>query len=106
MTLYLRKFGEILNGRPLAREAVLRAKQIINGADGGFSLDGSNSVSNDVLILDWSGVRVVMPGFADEFISGLQALYPEKQIEMQGVKSNSVLNDVLKIVGVEKVVAV
>ena len=88
MTLQMIKFGNILNSRPAGREAVLRAKQIING-------------SNDAegIILDFSEVQVLTPSFADEFINGLKELYQNKKITFKGVTNNTINNDTLSALG-------
>lgn len=87
--LQMVKFGNILNSRPAGREAVLRAKQIING-------------SNDPegIILDFSGVEVLTPSFADEFIKGLQEIYVDKKISFQGIENNAVIKDTLTALNV------
>ena len=88
MILRMIKFGNILNSRPAGREAVLRAKQIING-------------SNDAegIILDFSEVEILTPSFADEFINGLKELYQNKKITFKGVTSNTINNDTLSALG-------
>lgn len=84
MILQMVKFGNILNSRPAGREAVLRAKQIING-------------SNDPedIVLDFSGVEVLTPSFADEFVKGLKEIYQDKKIVFEGITNNPVIKDTL-----------
>lgn len=93
MILELKKFGKILNNRATGREAVLRARQIMNG----------EKDTPDDLILDFSEVDIVTPSFADEFITGLKAQYPQKQIKIQGAEGNPVLQEVLHLVDQDKV---
>jgi hypothetical protein len=88
MILELKKFGTILNSRSSGREAILRVKQIVNG----------EKDTADDLVLDFTGVEVVTPSFADEFIRGLRETYPKKEIKIQGTEGNPVLKDVIKIV--------
>ncbi len=88
MVLELKKFGKILNSRASGREAVLRARQIVNG----------EKDTSDDLILDFSEVGVVTPSFADEFISGLKKQYPHKKLNIRGAEGNKVLQDVLNLV--------
>ncbi len=88
MTLELKKFGKILNSRASGREAVLRARQIVNG----------EKDTPDDLVIDFSEVDVVTPSFADEFIAGLKKQYPQKEIKLQGGENNKVLQDVLRLV--------
>lgn len=83
------KFGNILNSRPAGREAVLRAKQIINGSE-----------DSEGIVLDFSGVEVLTPSFADEFITGLKELYQNKTITFQGFdESKPVIKDTLSALG-------
>ncbi|MFA5872105.1 MAG: STAS-like domain-containing protein [Parcubacteria group bacterium] len=84
MIVEVRKFGNILNSRPSGREAVLISKQIING-------------SKDIneIALDFNGVEVITPSFADEFISGIKLLYPSSKIKIVGMENNPVIKEVL-----------
>lgn len=88
MTLQMIKFGNILNSRPTGREAVLRARQIINGSN-----------ESEGIVLDFSGVEVLTPSFADEFVKGLKEIYPDKKIIFEGITDNFVINDTLKALG-------
>ena len=85
MLLELRKFGKILNGRPAGREAVLRVKQIVNGADG----------ANEI-VLDVSGVELLTPSFADELINGIKRDLPNSTVRVVGLENNVVIKDTLK----------
>ena len=84
MLLEMKKFGNILNSRPAGMEAVLRAKQIINGSD-----------VSDPIILDFAGVEVLTPSFADEFVSGIKNNYQNRKIIIQGYTNNLVLKETL-----------
>jgi anti-anti-sigma regulatory factor len=88
MVLQMLKFGNILNSRPAGREAALRAKQIING-------------SNDPkgIVLDFSGVEVLTPSFADEFVKGLKEIYQGKKITFEGIANSPVIKDTLTALG-------
>lgn len=88
MILEMKKFGNVLNSRPAGREAVLRAKQIING-----------SSDPEGIAMDFSGVEVLTPSFADEFIKGLKELYKDKNIKIQGYENNLVVKETLKSLG-------
>ncbi len=92
MILELKKFGKILNNRATGREAVLRARQIVNG----------EKDTPDDLVLDFSEVDIVTPSFADEFIAGLKAQYPQKQIKIRGAEGNPVLEEVLHLVKMDQ----
>ena len=80
----MKKFGNILNSRPAAMEAVLRAKQIINGSD-----------VSEPIILDFVEVEVLTPSFADEFVSGIKKNYQNRKIIIQGYANNLVLRETL-----------
>lgn len=88
--LQMVKFGVILNSRPAGREAVLRVKQILNGIVG----------SNDIEI-NFSGVQILTPSFADEFVKGLKNLYPNNPIKFYGL-DNNVIKDTLTSLGLIK----
>jgi len=80
----MKKFGNILNSRPAGMEAVLRAKQIINGSD-----------VSEPIVLDFIEVEVLTPSFADEFISGIRKNYQNRKIIIQGYTNNLVLKETL-----------
>jgi len=84
MIVEVKKFGAILNSRPSGREAVLIVKQIING-----------SKDIDEIILDFNGVDIITPSFADEFISGIKEFYPKSNVKIIGMENNPVIKDVL-----------
>jgi hypothetical protein len=88
MILEMKKFGNILNSRPSAGEAVLRVKQIINGN------------ADEEIILDYNGVEVLTPSFADELINGIKKLYPSKQLKYSGYENNDMVKDVLEKLGI------
>ncbi len=84
MIIEIKKFGKILNSRPAGREAVLRAKQIINGY-----------ASLEEIVIDMSGLDVLTPSFADEFYTGVKNLYPESSIKVTGYEDNVVVKETL-----------
>jgi hypothetical protein len=61
MTIDMVKFGAVLNARPAGREALLAIRPRLT------------SVTN--LTLDFRGVKVLTPSFADEFITPLMEQY-------------------------------
>ncbi len=67
----MQKFGTVLNGRPTGREALLRLRQIING-----------SADKENIVLDFSGVEVLTPSYADELLKGLRDHYGKEKIEI------------------------
>lgn len=81
------KFGNVLNSRPAGREAVLRAKQILNG------------FTDSEVQLDFSSVEVLTPSFADEFIKGLKNEYLDKKVTYMEFKKNVVIKETLALLG-------
>jgi len=79
------KFGSILNSRPAGREAVLRAKQILNG------------FTDNEVQLDFSSVEVLTPSFADEFIKGLKNEYLDKKVTFMEFEKNVVIKETLDL---------
>lgn len=82
--LEIQKFGKILNSRPAGQEALMRAKQLINGSQ------------EDNIVLDLTAVEVMTPSFADEFINGLKNVYPNKKIQVIGFDNNLLIQETLK----------
>lgn len=85
MILEMKKFGKILNSRSDGREAILRARQIING-----------SQNFNKIVVDFSEVEIMSPSFADEFMNGLKKQYENKEIKIEGIEKNPVIKDTLK----------
>ena len=63
----MKNFGDILMSRPAGREAFLMAKAYVFG----------NIEKNDEIILDFDGIKVLAPSWADEFISGIKSKYSD-----------------------------
>lgn len=60
------KFGDILNSRPTGREAYL-----------GFRPRLLHDLKeNEEIMLDFEGIRVLTPSFADEFVTKIVESYP------------------------------
>ena len=64
MKIEVGKFGEILVSRPAGREAFLAAKAYLKPES-----------PKEPIELDFAGVKVLAPSWADEFIGGLKSLY-------------------------------
>jgi len=58
-------FGDVLISRPAGREAFLMAKAYVF----------REIKENDDIILDFNGIKVLTPSWADEFISGIKSEY-------------------------------
>ena len=61
MKIQMKKFGELLLSRPAGREAFLAASAYLSFPPPGEAIE-----------LDFEGVKVLAPSWADEFISGLK----------------------------------
>lgn len=67
MKIELKKFGTVLTSRPSGKEAYLAAKA--------YSLPKN---SKEKIEVDFSGVEVLTPSWADEFITPLFLEFPER----------------------------
>jgi hypothetical protein len=70
MTVEMRTIGEILDSRPAGREALLALRPRL-------------STVKD-LVLDFGGVKVLTPSFADEFVTPLIGEFDLKLMNTQG----------------------
>ncbi|HBU07597.1 MAG TPA: DUF4325 domain-containing protein [Candidatus Magasanikbacteria bacterium] len=70
MKLELKKFGTTLSSRPAAREAWLSTRSYIL----------SDKKSDEKIEIDFDGVQVLTPSWADEFISSMNQEYPNDVI--------------------------
>ena len=68
MLVNMNNFGDILMSRPAGREAFLLAKAYVF----------TELKENDDIILDFNGIKVLAPSWADEFISGIRSEYSNK----------------------------
>lgn len=67
MKIELKKFGAILSSRPAGKEAWLVAKAYI-----------VPDIKDENVEIDFSGVQVLTPSWADEFLTPLKNIYGEK----------------------------
>ena len=65
MTIEMRRIGNVLDSRPEGREAFLGIRPTL-------------PTSQEEITLDFQGVDVLTPSFADEFVTALIELYPGK----------------------------
>lgn len=78
MTIQLNKFGIILVSRPAGKEAWLAFQPVLN------------SVSADEnIIVDFAGISVLTPSWADEFITPLKSRFGNK-VALQNTKNPSI----------------
>ena len=69
MKIEVKKFGEILTARSEGREAYLVSRAYLKPV-----------TEDDLVELDFEGVKVLTPSWADEFISGLRAEYGKRLV--------------------------
>jgi len=62
MEIKVTNFGDILMSRPAGREAFLMAKSYVF----------KELKANEIITLDFDGIKVLAPSWADEFLSGLK----------------------------------
>lgn len=73
MTIEMKKFGTILNSRPDGREAAFRLFQIVGSAD------------EAIVVVDFNGVEILTPSFADEFLRTVYEKYSgQKEVKIVG----------------------
>jgi hypothetical protein len=70
MKLELQKYGDILTSRPDGREAWLSAR----------AYNFNDLKPNEKIEVSFDGVKVLTPGWADEFISALKKEYPNRVV--------------------------
>lgn len=69
MRIEIKKFGEILTSRPSGREAFLVIRAYLKPTKEDESIE-----------LDFSGVKVLAPSWADEVVTGLRQEYGDRVI--------------------------
>lgn len=79
MRVTMSKFGVLLNSRPAGREAALRLFQIVNG-----------SGKKEDVVLDFSGVEVLTPSFADEFLHKVKEKYGTDKVKIENTDTKVV----------------
>ena len=65
MVIPISNFGDILMSRPAGKEAFLMSKAYVF----------KGIKENEEIILDFDGIKVLAPSWADEFISGIKSEY-------------------------------
>lgn len=87
MTIELKKFGNILSSRPAGKDAWLSAQA--------YLLSGIKP--DEKIEVDFSGVAVLSPSWADEFITPLKKTYPSQVIFLPS--DNSSVKASLEMIG-------
>jgi len=87
MIIQLKKFGAVLNSRPSGREAHLAFKpSLLQKKEG------------EKIIIDFQGVEVLSPSWADEFISLVVKKYGDEIVEFENT-TNASVQATLEILG-------
>jgi hypothetical protein len=66
MNIKVSNFGDVLLSRPAGKEAFLLARSYVF----------SDMDQAEELVLDFDGIKVLTPSWADEFITAIKAAYP------------------------------
>ena len=85
MIIQMSKFNTVLNGRPAAKEAVLRIFQIVNG-----------SADREDVVIDFVGVEVLTPSYADELLRSLRERYGTKKVKI--INTSLSISETIKMV--------
>jgi len=80
MKIEIKKFGTMLISRPAGKEAFAAAKAYVFPPN----------FTDKVIILDFTGVEVLSPSWADEFISGIKGSYKDCRLEFINTQNQSV----------------
>lgn len=78
----MHKFGEMLNSRPDGREALLAIRPRIRNEKN--------------LEIDFAGVKILTPSFADEFVTPLIEEFPEENIKLVNTQENITVKKTLE----------
>ena len=84
MKLELKKFGSLLSSRQTGREALLAIRPVLR-----------KMKPDETLEIDFDGVSVFTPSWADEFLTPLEEEYG-KRITLQNAEKNSSVRAVLE----------
>ena len=78
MIIHMRKFGTVLNARPAGRESLLAIRPTLPPMLSANQppLNLSDARTSEQIELDFEGVEVLTPSFAEEFIIHLLDQYP------------------------------
>ncbi len=69
MNIHIKKFGTVLISRPTGKEAWLAYQPVLNEKD-----------SVGKIVVDFGGVEVLAPSWADEFLTPLCAKYKDRVV--------------------------
>lgn len=78
MIIQLKKFGTTLVSRPSGKEALLAFRPMLNQIN-----------ENEEVIIDFKGVMVLTPSWADEFLTPLSKQFGER-IQLRNMDNSSI----------------
>lgn len=78
MVIYIKKFGEVLVSRPSGREAWLAYQPELNEIS-----------KSEAVVVDFTGVKVLAPGWTDEFVTPLRKRFGSR-VELLNTGNSSV----------------
>jgi len=78
MIIQLKKFGTTLVSRPSGKEALLAFEPMLNQIG-----------ENEEIIIDFEGVIVLTPSWADEFLTPLSNRFDER-IQLRNIENSSI----------------
>ncbi|MDP4009715.1 MAG: DUF4325 domain-containing protein [Candidatus Shapirobacteria bacterium] len=78
MIIQLKKFGTTLVSRPSGKEALLAFRPMLNQIN-----------KNEEVIIDFEGVIVLTPSWADEFLTPLSKQF-SKRIQLRNIDNSSI----------------
>lgn len=78
MIIQLRKFGTVLVSRPSGKEAWLAFQPVLNQVS-----------SSEKIVVDFDGVVVLTPSWADEFLTPLDEKFKDR-VKLQNIDNPSV----------------
>ncbi len=88
--ILMNKYGNLLNNRPSAKEAFLRMNQIINTED-----------KDTIIVLDFAGVEVLSPSYADEILTQLKKKYGKKRVEVENANAQVVKKTIEEVLSLQ-----
>ncbi|MDR2429205.1 MAG: STAS-like domain-containing protein, partial [Candidatus Margulisbacteria bacterium] len=87
MKINVKNFGEMLVSRPAGREAFLSTKAYLL----------SNLAPQEEIVIDFAGVDVLTPSWADEFITPIKEQYTDNKLVFAN-DSNPTVKETLAII--------
>ena len=83
MRIQLDKFGKVLSSRPAGREAWLIIQPTLKKIS-----------SDEIITIDFKGVGVLTPSWADEFVTPIMNMYGSKKVVMELGDNPSVVDTI------------